>query len=243
MSDEIPSTSEPPPPPPEAQPPLSQTDQQRLAPQPNQALPTEEEHRQAKIDKAAQTGDLGSDVQPNPKAAADQLAAMVAPTPAIPGRPETATAPLNVAQRQRAGLQPLPTDEELKELEAEAGPIVELAKKFFWIADEAGDPMVDTGTNAIFLHYPDGSQISVRFECRPGEFGAIGHAAVTDADSQARNRKFSDAKKVRDQKRGRAQEAAKTEAAMDAHAREEAKPGEAAFPAPQQPAPVEPVAP
>jgi hypothetical protein len=200
---------------------------------PGQALPTEEELHQRKVDKAAESGDPNSDVQVNAKAAADHLATLVAPTPAIPARPETATAPTDVAQRQRAGLQPLPTDEELEELELEAGPIVELAKRFFWIADEAGEPTVDTGTNSVYLHYPDGSQVSVKFEIRPGEHQAIGRAAVTDAEGQSRNKKFSDAKKVRDERRARAQEAAKAEAGADAHAREEAKPGEAAIPEPQ----------
>lgn len=187
-------------------------------------LPTEEEHHQQKVDRAAASGgDPGSDVQPNAKAAADHLATLVAPTSAIPGRPETATPPTDVAQRQRAGLQPLPTDEELEELEVEAGPLVELAKRFFWVADDAGEPFVDTGTNSVFIHYPDGSQITVRFESRPGEHGSIGRAAVTDADSQARNKRFSDAKKIRDERRAAAPQAAQAEAGADAHAREEAK--------------------
>jgi hypothetical protein len=202
--------------------------------EPNQPLPTEEELHQRKIEKAEKGGGQpGSDVAPNAKVAADVLATMVAPTPAIPARPETATPPIDVAQRQRANLQPLPTDEELEEMEVEAGPLVELAKKFFWVADEAGEPSVDTGTNSVYLHYPDGSQISVKFEIRPGEHQAIGRAAVTDDDNQARNKKFSEAKKVRDERRAKAQEAAKTEAASDAHAREEAKPGDASYPAPQ----------
>jgi hypothetical protein len=204
---------------------------------PGQALPTEEEHHQQKLDRAKESGDVGSDVQVNAAAAADQLATMVAPTPAIPARPETATPPTNVPQRQRANMQPLPTDEEMKELEVEAGPLVELAKKFFWIADDAGDPTVDTGTNSVFLHYPDGSQVSVRFEARPGDFQSIGRAAATDDESEARNQKYADAKKVRDEKRANAQKDAKQQAENDAYARSQGKPGAAQEPE-REPVPV-----
>lgn len=202
------------------------------APSAGQALPTEEEHRQAKLDKAAESGDVGSDVQPNAKAAADQLAAVVAPTPAIPARPETATPPVNVAQRQRAGLQPLPTDEELEELAIEAGGVVDLAKKFFWIADDAGEPSIDSGTNSVFLHYPDGSQISVKFEYRPGDFQSVGAAAATPEEATARNKKFADAKKVREDRRKDAQENAKREAESDQFARSSTKQGVPAEPVP-----------
>ena len=202
---------------------MSQTDEQRTAAQPNQPLPTEEEHHQQKVDKAAETGDPGSDVQPSAAAAADQLAAMVAPTPAIPARPETATPPTNVPQRQRANLQPLPTEDELEEMEVAAEGVVEIAKKFFWIADEAGDPVIDTGTNSVYLHYPDGSQISVKFECRPGEFQSIGRSAATEAESKARNKKFSDAKKVREDEKSQRVERAKQEADADANAHADQK--------------------
>ena len=148
---------------------------------------------------------------------------MVAPTPAIPARPETATPPTNVAQRQRANLQPLPTDDELEEMEVAAEGVVEIAKKFFWIADEAGDPVIDTGTNSVYLHYPDGSQISVKFECRPGEFQSIGRSAATEAESKARNKKFSDAKKVREDEKSQRVERAKQEADADANAHADQK--------------------
>ena len=206
---------------------MSQTDTQRTTAEPNQPLPTEEEYHQKKVDKAAESGDPGSDVQPSAAAAADQLAAMVAPTPAIPARPETATPPTNVPQRQRANLQPLPTEEELEELEVAAEGVVEIAKKFFWgggIADEAGDPVVDTGTNSVYLHYNDGSQISVKFECRPGEFQSIGRSAATQDESKARNKKFSDAKKERDERRENLQKLAKDQANADKFAHAESKP-------------------
>lgn len=200
---------------------------------PGQALPTEEELHQRKLDKAAKSGDPSSDVQVNAAAAADHLATLVAPTPAIPARPETSTAPTDVPQRQRAGLQPLPTDEELEELAVEAGPLVELAKKFFWIADDAGEPSIDTGTNSVYLHYEDGSQISVKFEARPGDFQSIGRAAATQDEAQARNKRFAEAKKVREEKRANAQEAAKQQAENDAFARSQGKPG-----VPQEPVPM-----
>lgn len=200
----------------------------------NQALPTEEELHQRKVDKAKESGDTGSDVQPNAAAAADQLATMVAPTPAIPARPETATPPTNVPQRQRANLQPLPTDEEMEELAVEAGNLVDIAKKFFWIADDAGDPSIDTGTNSVYLHYEDGSQISVKFEARPGDFQSIGRSAATKEESDARNKRFVDAKKVREERKANAQKDAKQQAENDAFARSEGKPG-----VPQEPVPAE----
>lgn len=205
--------------------------------QPGQALPTEEEHHQAKLDKAKETGDSGSDVQPNAAAAADQLATMVAPTHAIPARPETATPPTNVPQRQRANMQPLPTDEEMKELEVEAESLLEIARKFFWIADDAGEPTVDTGTNSVFLHFEDGSQISVKFESRPGDYQSIGRAASTEDESQARNKKYAEAKKVREDRKAQAQENAKKESEADQYARSQGKPGATQEPEPQ-PVPV-----
>lgn len=200
--------------------------------QSGQPLPTEEELHQRKLDKAKETGDVGSDVQVNAAAAADQLATMVAPTPAIPARPETATPPTNVPQRQRANMQPLPTDEEMEELKVEAGPLVELAKKFFWIADDAGEPTVDTGTNSVFLHYEDGSQISVKFEARPGDYQSIGRAAATEDESEARNKKYQEAKKVREDRKAKAQENAKKEAESDQFARSQGKPGAEPEPVP-----------
>ena len=209
------------------EPPRSQTDEQRYG-KPNQPLPTEEEHHQSKVEKAKESGDVGSDIQISAKAAADQLAVLVAPTPAIPARPETATPPVNVAQRQRANLQPLPTDEELEELEVDAESLVNIAKKFFFIADDAGEPQVDTGTYAVFIHYPDGSMISVRFEYRPGDMKpgvehAVGVAAVTRDEAQSRNKKFSEAKKEREKAREEARERAKQESQNDASARSESK--------------------
>jgi hypothetical protein len=186
---------------------------------PNEPLPTEEEMRQHKLERAQKTGDMEHEVQPSASAAADQLAALIAPTPAIPSRPETAIPPSNVVQRQRANLQPLPTDEELKEIAIEAGELDGLIKKFFWVADDAGEPMVDVGSNAVFLHYPDSSQITIRFECRPGDHQSVGLPAATEAEVEARNKKFSDQKKLRDERRQKAKDAAKEAEELRGHDR------------------------
>jgi hypothetical protein len=87
---------------------------------------------------------------------------------------------------------------------------------------------VDTGTYAVFIHYPDGSMISVRFEYRPGDLKpgvehAVGVAAVTKDEAQARNKKFSEGKKEREKAREEAKERAKQESQNDASARSESK--------------------
>ena len=102
MADEYSSQGE------QTQAPMSQTDTQRTTAEPNQPLPTEEEYHQKKVDKAAESGDPGSDVQPSAAAAADQLAAMEATTPATPARPGTAPPPTERAATATREIEPLP---------------------------------------------------------------------------------------------------------------------------------------
>lgn len=149
----------------------------------------EAEQKQAKIDKAADSE--------NPE---DALAALAAPTPAIPGRPETSAPPANVVQRQQAGLQPLPTGDELKELEIDGEALLPIIEKMYWVADEAGEPRIRTGLNQVSFTYPDNSVVIARFELRSGDYGALGPIAAGEAEGNLRNQQFNRAKELRDQK-------------------------------------------
>lgn len=185
MADEIPPAPNPEPVPAQQ----TETSAPSLSSPETQGQVPEAEQKQQKIDKAAESG--------NPE---DALAAMVAPTPAIPGRPETSAPPPNVVQRQQAGLQPLPTGDELQELEIDGEALIPIIEKMYWIADEAGEPSIRTGLNQVSFTYPDNSVVVVRFELRSGEYGAIGPIAAGDTESKLRNDQFNNAKKLREER-------------------------------------------
>lgn len=90
--------------------------------------------------------------------------------------------------------------------------LLEAAKEFLFIADDAGEPRCGSPERGIvtFL-WDDGSLVTVRFEARRGELGAVQYRPAGDVNLEAANKSFSERKKQRDETRGRQkQEAEKT---------------------------------
>jgi hypothetical protein len=76
--------------------------------------------------------------------------------------------------------------------------ILDAAKEFLFVADQAGDPVSATSTpGTVHLVWPDGSVITVRFEARKGELGAVsGHA--TEPERKSRNLAFERAREAKE---------------------------------------------
>lgn len=120
---------------------------------------------------------------------------------------------------------PRPEGEEPLEITG-ATTIDELVKGAFFVADEIGEPNVNSITpHHISLHYPlDDSTVSIRLEARPGKWGGIHPLVHTDDEREKANKSFDDQKKILDDRIKTAQAAAKQESTDDATARRDSKP-------------------
>jgi hypothetical protein len=76
-----------------------------------------------------------------------------------------------------------------------------LAKKLFFVADGAGEPvLMDGGPHTIVLLWPDESMIRAHFEARPGRLKAVGPRAANEQEALDRNKAFDEAKKLEDER-------------------------------------------
>jgi hypothetical protein len=88
------------------------------------------------------------------------------------------------------------------------GPLPALVRQLFFVADEAGDPVLSlAGPNVVVMLYPDGSTFRVTFEHRRGELESIGTLPIDDEDRKRRNQAFADGRKLQDERRANFEQA------------------------------------
>lgn len=85
--------------------------------------------------------------------------------------------------------------------------ILEAAKEFLFIADDAGEPLSATSTpGLVHMTWDDGSAVTVRFEARRGELGAAS-AHPSEPERKSRNLAYSKAKEAKEAQRQHKEEA------------------------------------
>jgi hypothetical protein len=88
-------------------------------------------------------------------------------------------------------------EDERPESPVSAGPLIEVAKQVYYVADDAGEPelhRLDDKTYA--LHYEDGSIVTLRLESKPGRWRSVGPQVFTDETRADLNKRHSAAKKA-----------------------------------------------
>lgn len=99
------------------------------------------------------------------------------------------------------------TQEDPNKYDAGKG-LLEAAKEFLFIADEAGEPLVSVSEpGVVHMLWPDGSMVTARFEARKGELGMVSAHPANEGERKARNEAFSKRKKARDQELERIKQA------------------------------------
>jgi hypothetical protein len=104
------------------------------------------------------------------------------------------------------------TEEDPRKYDAGKG-LLEAAKEFLFVADEAGDPVVSVSEpGVVHMLWPDGSMVTARFEARKGELGMVSAHPASESERKARNEAFSKRKKARDEELERIKQAREAQA-------------------------------